>query len=236
MGKIIIFFILGLVAGLFSGQRYIADILEPELVLGENVVVEPTSLPSPQPSATPSETPMPTDEPLNLEMPTLVPSPTPIAPTQTTKPSPTVKPTVLPTLTTKPTPTVIPTATPIVPTPTTLMTATNTPTLIPTLQPLVKAPDFMEPMFAEYAQKYKVDVNLLKKIANCESHFNTGVVSSNGLYAGMFQFAAGTWITNRNLIPADPNLNLRFGALESIETAAFMISRGDAYAWPNCAN
>lgn len=79
---------------------------------------------------------------------------------------------------------------------------------------------------------YGVDVNVLKKIANCESHFNNAV--SAPPYAGMYQFTENTWINYRRKMGKDPDINLRFGARESIETAAYVIAIGDLHIWPVC--
>lgn len=134
------------------------------------------------------------------------------------------------------TPTVVPTSTPTpTATPTPKPTRIPTPTTIPTSTPVPKAPAGMEPIFSQMAEKYHVDVNLLKKIANCETHFNPGVVSKNELYAGMFQFTVSTWQSNRNAMGMDANPDLRLGIPESIETAAYMISKGGASAWPECS-
>jgi hypothetical protein len=103
------------------------------------------------------------------------------------------------------------------------------------VEKLVTAPADLEPLFAEFADKYHVSANLLKKIANCESHFNRGVVNKGGQYMGMFQFEISTWINNRRLMGQDSNPDLRFGARESIETAAYVISRGGKSAWPACS-
>lgn len=141
---------------------------------------------------------------------------------------------------------IYPTATPFSSPKPTAQAATPTPTVTPTPKPTntpfptatpkpVVAPANLDQLFAEFSQKYHVDPNLLKKIAACESHFNPGVVSPNGLYMGMYQFAAGTWISNRKLMGQDPNPDLRFGARESIETAAFMLGRGGASSWPVCS-
>jgi hypothetical protein len=132
-----------------------------------------------------------------------------------------------------PTPTPIPTATPF-PTPTPTLTLTPTPTLIPT--PII-LPQYLDDMFTKYCNEYGVDdvgKELLKKIANCESHFNTGVVSPNGKYAGMFQFDENTWITVRNSMNQNPDLNLRFSADESIKTAAYVAHQGRFNIWPAC--
>lgn len=152
---------------------------------------------------------------------TSITAPTPAA--RFTYVYPTATPTVTPTPTLTPTPTITPTPRP-----------TATPTITPTPKPVI-APAGLESLFTDFAAKYHVDPNLLKKIAACESHFNPGVVSQNGLYKGMFQFAPGTWLSNRTVMGADPNPDLMFGARESIETAAFMLSRGMASSWPVCS-
>ena len=109
------------------------------------------------------------------------------------------------------------------------------PTPTPTPIPVISAPADLEPIFNEAATKYSVNANLLKKIAKCESRFNRGVVSKNGLYVGLFQFAVPMWSNQRVLMGADPNPDLRFGARESIETAAYAISRWGTQAWPVCS-
>lgn len=119
-----------------------------------------------------------------------------------------------------------PTETPIPP------TATPTPTALPTPQPTEPATTDLDSLFNKYGSQYSVNVDQLKKIANCESGFNTN--SDTGLYAGMFQFSAGTWESIRGTMGQDPNPDLRKNAEEAIKTAAFMLSRGEANAWPNC--
>lgn len=91
----------------------------------------------------------------------------------------------------------------------------------------------VESLLDKYSMEFGVDKNLLKKIANCESHFNTG--SKNGDYGGMFQFSTGTWIGTRNQMGLDSNPDLRFSGEEAIKTAAFKISRGGVGAWPACS-
>jgi len=77
-----------------------------------------------------------------------------------------------------------------------------------------------------------MDKELLKKIALCESGFNSN--AGNGDYQGMFQFAASSWIGTRSEMGADTNTDLRNNAQEAIKTAAFKISRGGVNAWPSC--
>lgn len=146
----------------------------------------------------------------------------------------TEKPTPLPTLipTQSPTKEPIPTPSPtILPQPTIVPTPISTIVPAPTL-PIV-APQDLEPLFIEFSSQYGVDVNLLKQIADCESHFNPAVV--NGPYAGMFQFTEGLWVKYRTLMNKDPNPDLRFGARESIETAAYIIANKGSGAWPVCS-
>lgn len=138
-------------------------------------------------------------------------------------PTPTLTITPSPTPTNTPTPTATPTPT-NTPTPTATPTPTNTPTPIP--------PSEFESMFDQYSNQYGIDKNKLKKIAFCESGGNSG--ANNGIYGGMFQFSAETWQGTRSQMGLDTNPDLRFGAKESIETAAFKISRGGEGAWKNC--
>ena len=139
-------------------------------------------------------------------------------PTQT--PAPTLTPTSTPTPTPSPTPTITPS-----PTPSFTPTPTNTPTPMP-VSPF-------ENYFDEFSSKYQVDKDLLKKIAYCESGGHPG--AANGEYGGMFQYSISTWQATRQLMGADTNPDLRFGAKEAIETSAFKISRGGVSAWKNCA-
>ncbi len=144
---------------------------------------------------------------------------------QTTKPKVTA--TLVPTSIPTATPTIIPTGTPIPePTSTPQPTATSTP--LPTLAPV---PD-LEALFQKYSDEYTVAKDLLKRIANCESGFNSQ--ADTGLYAGMFQFASQTWINARSSMGLDHNPDLRKNSQESIRTAAFMIQRGQQNAWKNC--
>jgi len=132
-------------------------------------------------------------------------------------------PTPIPTATSTPTPTNMPT-----PTPTPFPTLTPTPTPTPTPFPLTT----FESYFDEFSNKYKVSKELLKKIAFCESGVNPGAV--NGEYGGMYQFTVETWKATRDMMGADNNPDLRFGAKEAIETAAFKIANKGERAWANC--
>lgn len=170
---------------------------------------------------------------------TTPPSPTPtiyIAPQQPTgtPPSPTTEPTTKQTYnnTTEipavsPTPQSNDTDTSEVP------TATPTPTAIPTTQPATQPSSTdLTTLFNQYSSQYNVDAAELEKIAQCESGFNTN--SNTGTYAGMYQFLASTWESERALMGADTDPDLRMNAADAIQTAAFMLSRGGENAWPNC--
>lgn len=132
-------------------------------------------------------------------------------------------------------PTSIPTATPtIIPTntPTPQPSATPHPTTTPTPLPTIAVVPDLESLFQKYSDEYAVAKDLLKRIAACESGFNSQ--ADTGLYAGMFQFASQTWINARNSMGLDPNPDLRKNPQESIRTAASMIQRGQQSAWKNC--
>lgn len=132
----------------------------------------------------------------------------------------------------------IPTATPLptdtpTPTPSPLPTATPTPippTATPTPQ-IVTSSD-LETLFGKYSSQYATDVNELKKIANCETGFNTN--ADNGINVGLFQYGPASWQSIRGQMGLDGNLDLRKNAEEAIKTAAYQISRFGTDAWPSC--
>lgn len=144
---------------------------------------------------------------------------------ETETPTPTETPGVEPTETLTPTPTET-----LSPTPTISLTPTPTPTTKP-----ITAPTHLEPLFQKYAAQYGADSNLLKKIADCESHFNNNAIALDGLYVGMYQFSSSSWISMRNQMGLDTNPDLRYGAEESIQTAAYALSKGKASMWPTCS-
>lgn len=117
------------------------------------------------------------------------------------------------------------------PIPTAIITPTNAPSATPRFLPITTSSD-LEVLFNKYGTAYNVDPNWLKKIARCESNFNPQ--ADTGLYAGMFQFAAATWISTRNSMGLDSNPDLRKNAEESIRTAAFMLAHGRQNSWPVC--
>lgn len=108
------------------------------------------------------------------------------------------------------------------------------PTATPQVQ-VVLAPEELESLFEQYAQEYGVESSTLKVIANCESKFNPSVQSKNGLYGGLFQYSAATWVSTRRAMGLDENPELRFSAEEAIKTSAFKIANGGIGAWHNCA-
>lgn len=110
---------------------------------------------------------------------------------------------------------------------------TETPTPTPTAPPPpVTAPGDLDSLFARFSDEYHVDRELLKRIAKCESGFNTEAV--NGDYLGMFQFASSSWSAVRARMGADPHPDLRKNAEETIKTAAYHIANGGQNAWPSC--
>lgn len=125
------------------------------------------------------------------------------------------------------------------PTPTLIPTLTPSPTLTPTLTPTPTAipqPDFtseqINGFIERFAGQYRVDPNVLRALAICESGFRAKAV--NGSYWGLFQYNANTWKNNRVPMGEDPDISLRFNAEEATQTAAYMLSLGKGYAWPNC--
>lgn len=158
------------------------------------------------------------------ETPTVIPS-LPISPTATpTKPTPTPTKEVTPTVNQVPADSLIPTVTP---TPTEIPTVTPT----PTLPPIPPASD-IDGYFAKYSNDYHVDIEVLRRIARCESGYNAHAQYLD--YGGMFQFSTNSWIVTRQAMGLDTNPDLRFSAEESIRTAAFKISQNGTGAWPNC--
>ena len=135
-----------------------------------------------------------------------------------TNPIPTV--TLTPTQTSTPTPFSTPTP-----------TNTPTPTHTPVPQPIISSQEIHK-LMERFAGQYGVDVNILRHIATCESGFNPLAV--NGAYAGLYQFNGTAWKNNRLLMGEDTNIDLRLNAEESIQTAAYLISSGKKYLWPNC--
>lgn len=142
-------------------------------------------------------------------------------------------PTPLPTNTPSPTPTNTPTPTA---TPTNTPTPTETPSPTPTITPtpvvVTASATDIDGYFQRYSDEYHVDKELLRRIAVCESGYNSQ--AQNGDYGGMFQFATQSWITVRGRMGLDTNSDLRFNPEQAIKTAAYHIANGGQASWPNC--
>ena len=95
------------------------------------------------------------------------------------------------------------------------------------------APNDVQVLIEKYADMYKVNKDMMVHIARCESNFRANAV--NGPYAGVYQFLASTWKSNRAAMGQDTNPELRFNADEAIKTAAFKMSRDGFSAWPDCS-
>lgn len=135
-----------------------------------------------------------------------------------TTPTPTPTPTDSPT----PTPTETPTPTPV---PTKTLKPLPTPTPVP--------PAEINALIDRFSAQYGVDPNVMRHIAICESGFNP--LAKTRYYAGLFQFGQITWQNIRKEIGEDININLRYSAEESAQTAAYALSQGKRGIWPNCA-
>ena len=184
-----------------------------------------------QTAITPTPVFTPVDSPQTIPTPIQLASPTPI-PTPVTSPTPT------PTQ-------VIYSPSPYATTYSTLnevkSVAVGSPLPSPTISPLpsptsVVAVQVSSQQINEYMDKYAgqygVDVNVLRHVALCESGFNPQ--ASNLIYAGLFQFSPSTWRSYRNQMGEDNNIDLRFNAEEAVQTAAYVLSQGRGYIWPNC--
>ena len=127
-------------------------------------------------------------------------------------------------------------------------TSTVTPTITPTLSEPEAAlsrrpnslvlpappatPEQIHALIERFAAQYAVGSDVLRYIAVCESGFNPLAV--NVPYVGLYQFSSSAWIKNRELMGEDANPALRYDAEESVQTAAYIISAGKIYLWPNC--
>lgn len=139
-------------------------------------------------------------------------------------------PTETPTPILSPIPTAAPSPTPA-PSPTFTPTPRPSPTPTPVLPPPI-SPLEIHSFIDRFAVQYGVDPNVLRHIAVCESGFNP--LAINGPYIGLYQFAKSSWISNRRAMGEDTNIDLRFSAEESAQTAAYIISVGKGNLWPNC--
>jgi hypothetical protein len=142
-----------------------------------------------------------------------------------------------PTPTESPTPTPTETPTPLAsPKPTAKAgTPIPTPTPIGSPKPVAQAavpPSEINALIDRFSAQYGVDPNVMRHIAICESGFNP--LAKRGAYVGLYQFGPITWQNLRKEIGEDINLNLRYSAEESAQTAAYALSQGKRGIWPNC--
>lgn len=121
------------------------------------------------------------------------------------------------------------------PVPIILTSSSPTPTTTLVTQSVITSPTDLGALFDKYSELYNIKdkEEELKKIAQCESGFHSNS-NNNGLYLGMYQFAASSWISVRSTMGLDTNPDLRTNAEEAIKTASFMLSRGQENTWPNC--
>lgn len=148
--------------------------------------------------------------PTETPTPTLSPTPTTSTPTPTPTPAPTLSPTPHPSHEA------------------TEGEATPSPTPAPATYPAEQVQEFI----SRFAGQYGVSEHVLRHIAQCESGMNP--LSTNGPYAGIFQFHANTWETNRKAMGEPTDAHLRLDAEEAIQTAAFVFAERGGSAWPNC--
>jgi hypothetical protein len=130
---------------------------------------------------------------------------------------------ITPTLTISPSPT-------LTPTPTSTPTPTPTPTKTPTPSPAKS--EEINSLIDRFSIQYGIDPNVLRHIAICESGFNSN--ATNGPYVGLYQFDTTTWQNLRNQIGENNHPNLRYQAKDSIQTAAYALSKNKGRLWPNC--
>jgi len=113
-------------------------------------------------------------------------------------------------------------------------TLTPTPTKVPKPPRPTSAPSMeVNALIERFSAQYSVDPNVMRHLAICESGFNSSAI--NGAYVGLFQFGTVTWKNLRKEIGEDTNINLRFSAEESAQTAAYALALGERGIWPNCA-
>jgi soluble lytic murein transglycosylase-like protein len=115
------------------------------------------------------------------------------------------------------------------PTPTpTKVKPTPTPAPTPTASLSQEVSGFVD----RFSAQYGVDPNVLRHVAICESGFRSN--AKNGPYIGLFQFGATTWINIRKEMHEEASPDLRYSAEESMQTAAYVLSKGKGGIWPNC--
>jgi hypothetical protein len=111
-----------------------------------------------------------------------------------------------------------------------IVAATMAPT--PTPRPVPQAASDLDSLFSRFGSEYNVNKDLLRRIAFCESEFNSSATS--GSYGGLYQFSDQSWMITRGNMGLDQNIALRFNSEEAVKTAAFKIAHTGTTAWPNC--
>lgn len=140
-----------------------------------------------------------------------------------------------PTVTFSPTPTPLetPSASPSA-SPTIKPTYSAIPTASPSAQPTPKGASSSEinGFIDRFSSQYGIDPNVLRYIAICESGFRSN--AENAGYVGLYQFGPVTWKNLRQEFGEDINIDLRYSAEESVQTASYALSKGKSGIWPNC--
>lgn len=98
--------------------------------------------------------------------------------------------------------------------------------------PTMESAEVVYGLVERFASQYGVDPDVLRYMALCESGFRSNAV--NGPYVGLFQFGSVTWTNMRKEMGEESNPDLRFSAEESVQTAAYSLSKGKEKIWPNC--
>ena len=102
----------------------------------------------------------------------------------------------------------------------------------PTPKPTAAASHDVNGFIDRFSAQYGVDPNVVRRVALCESGFNSN--ATNNVYVGLFQFDSRTWINIRKEMGENIDPDLRFSAEESVQTAAYSFSKGKGGLWPNC--
>lgn len=80
----------------------------------------------------------------------------------------------------------------------------------------------------QMAVKYKVDENMLIKVANCESQLNINAIGDKGKAFGLYQF----WLNTFNLFMKEARFDFDYkNWRHQSELAAWAFSKGYGYHW-----
>ncbi|MEP7766020.1 transglycosylase family protein [Sanguibacter sp. 25GB23B1] len=97
--------------------------------------------------------------------------------------------------------------------------------------PKVTAPAATAPAGAEPAPAAVVTGDVWSRLAQCESGGNPSIVSSNGLYHGLYQFSVGTWQS-----VGGSGLPSQASAAEQTRLAQVLQARSGWGQWPHCSS